>query len=326
VTVVVTVLNEIATVDDLVRAVTAQLQPDDELVIADGGSADGTAARIEGWARRDGRVRMVSAPGTNISGGRNAAITAARNRVIVCTDAGCRPVDGWLDALRLPFAEESAPDLVTGVPRVVAETPFQWAQALACYPNPDEARRPSWLVRTYGRYLGQVMRADLPFARSLAFTVDAWKDVGGFPEDLGWVEDGAFGRAVARAHRCVIAADAEVGWVQRQSVSSTYRMYFRYGIGHAASGDVMLQCRDLARVAAYGFGLGAVASRDRRWLGAALAGSALYCSLPLARVVRYRQGWVVGALVPPAMALKDIAQAHGSVATHLRHLRRGGVG
>ena len=172
--------------------------------------------------------------------------------------------------------------------------------------------------------------------------MDRWLGDGGMPligqvggsferygvdgEDLGWVEDGAFGRAVARAHRCVIAADAEVGWVQRQSVSSTYRMYFRYGIGHAASGDVMLQCRDLARVAAYGFGLGAVVSRDRRWLGATIAGSALYFSLPLARVVRYRQGWVVGALVPPAMALKDIAQAHGSVATHLRHSRRGGVG
>src|SRR3712207_6085656 len=47
-----TVLNEAASLDDLLASVAAQTRPPDEVVIVDGGSTDGTWERLQAWAPR----------------------------------------------------------------------------------------------------------------------------------------------------------------------------------------------------------------------------------------------------------------------------------
>src|SRR5437588_8353770 len=91
VSLIVTVLNEAASIAGLLDSISAQTRPPDEVVIADGGSHDGTPALIRAWG--DGRpfpVQVLSEPGANISRGRNAASRAARGDWIACTDAGGR--------------------------------------------------------------------------------------------------------------------------------------------------------------------------------------------------------------------------------------------
>jgi hypothetical protein len=172
-------------------------------------------------------------------------------------------------------------------------------------------------VRAYGRLFGQVFDPTLPFARSLAFTVEAWRDAGGFPAELRWTEDGVFGRRVAAAHPCRFAGDAMVSWVQHDSLRATYKMYRQYGKGAAASGDRALVLRDLARIGAYGAGAAMLARGGRRTLAPLAAGSMLYFSLPMRRVVRQRAGLRAAALIPVAMVTKDFGKVSGALTTWL---------
>ncbi|MBV9358544.1 MAG: glycosyltransferase, partial [Chloroflexi bacterium] len=49
---VVTVLNECDSIDRLLASIAAQTRPPDELIVVDGGSRDGTVARLESWQCR----------------------------------------------------------------------------------------------------------------------------------------------------------------------------------------------------------------------------------------------------------------------------------
>ena len=76
---IVTVLNEAATIDALLESIAAQTRPPDEVVVVDGGSTDGTWERLQ-----RGRTRLplhvLRAPGANIARGRNLAIEADDGR------------------------------------------------------------------------------------------------------------------------------------------------------------------------------------------------------------------------------------------------------
>ncbi len=315
--VIATVLDERQAVDRLLQSVLPQLGAEDELVVVDGGSRDGTLQRLREHAQEDARVRALEAPGANIAAGRNVAVAAARNELIACTDAGCVVAPDWLARLMQPFAVADPPGLAAGVPHVLARGALERAQSAACYADPDEASNPTRWVRLYGRAFGGVFDPSLPFARSLAFTRTAWRDAGGFPEHLRWVEDGVFGRAVAAGHRCVVVPGADVYWEQRGSVPATFRMYYRYGIGAAQSGERQLQARDWVRVGAYLTGALLLVSRRRGALALALTGAGAYYSLPLARVARRRSGVRAAACIPLALAIKDFGKVAGAASVHL---------
>jgi glycosyltransferase involved in cell wall biosynthesis len=305
----------------LVEGVTEQLREQDELVVVDGDSHDGTYERLLEYARHDSRVRVLRAPHSNIAAGRNVAVTAAQHNLLACTDAGCRLAPQWLERLIEPLlatnSVNGAPGLAAGVPHVLARGALQRAQSLACYADPNEAANPTPLVRLYGRLFGGVFDPSLPFARSLAFTRQAWCDAGGFPERLRWVEDGVFGRAVAAHHGCVLATGADVYWEQRESVGATFKMYYRYGIGAAESDDRQLQGRDGLRLAAYLLAPGLLASRDRRAVALVLTGGAAYYSLPLLRAIRYRAGARAALCIPVALAIKDLGKVAGAISVRV---------
>jgi hypothetical protein len=313
VSVVVTVLDEAASVDLLVRRLTAQLtHPADELLVVDGGSVDGTADRVRAWVARDRRVQLLVRPGAGIGAGRNAGVRAATNRLVACTDAGCDPARHWLAAFRAAALDHDG--LLTGVYRVAGSGPIQAAMAAVGYPEPAELRRPSLLVRGYGRLFGRTFDAARPTGRSVAFGVPAWRAVGGFPERLETGEDVLFGRAlVAAGVPATLVADAEVAWAQRPSLAGTARMYFRYGQGSGRSVDRRLLGRDLARLTGYA-GTGWVLLRGGPLARAALAAAwAGYLSLPLARVIRRPNPVRTLLAVPLAVAVRDLAKAAGAV-------------
>ncbi|WP_328549656.1 MULTISPECIES: glycosyltransferase [unclassified Streptomyces] len=312
VSVVTTVLNEAGTIDRLLGPLVGQLVEDgDEIVVVDGGSADDTADRVEAWASKDARIRLLRLPGSGIPAGRNAGVKAARNSLIACTDAGCQPGPDWLARLRAAAAEPVPAGLVTGVYRVDGHGALARAMSAAGYPVPEEARRPGPWTRVSGRLFGRGFDATMPTGRSVAFTRAAWRDAGGFPEHVRAAEDVLFGRAVARAgHRVVLASSAEVRWEQRPTLRRTVAMYFRYGEGGGRSGDPRLLGRDAARAVAYAVALGAVVTGPRARSVAATAFAA-YVSLPLARAVR-RRHWEAVPLVPFAAAVRDLAKAAGA--------------
>ena len=313
VSVVATVLDEVTGVSALVDEVGAQLRPGDELVVVDGGSSDGTLAVLNGLAAQREHLQVLSAPGTNISAGRNAGVAASSNPVVAFSDAGCVLAPGWLDGLRAPFAEADPPGLVAGIPRVASRGPLERAQAVACYPDPDELVRPGPLVRAYTSVLGLGFDPRTPFARTLAVRRDVFDSVGGFPEYLPWVEDGVLGLRVAEAHRCDVTRHAEVSWTQRDSLRATVRMYRNYGYGAAKSGRRLFWSRDVARAVAYGVAAIGLATGPR---APVLAAGAAYVSLPVARALRRRDA-VAAALVPVAMVAKDWGKVYGEACVAL---------
>jgi glycosyltransferase involved in cell wall biosynthesis len=305
--VVVTVLNEGPALARLVDALLPQLRNGDEIVIVDGGSTDGSVTALP----EHPAVRVEVVPGAGISAGRNNGVLVAANEVIVCTDAGCTPAPDFLDAFRRAFAVPEPPAMVSGVYEVLARTAMERAQALACYPQPDEVRRPSRFVRAYTRLFGTGFDPRFAVGRCVAFTREAWKAVGGFPEHLATGEDVSFGLAISRIGAVRTAPDAVVGWTQREGIAATWRMYRGYGRSSTGGGDRALLVRDGVRGLAYvAAPLLALHPAGRRLVA---AGALAYLSLPVARAVKARSGPATFAALPLALATKDLGKLAGAL-------------
>ncbi|MFP5021573.1 glycosyltransferase [Pseudonocardia phyllosphaerae] len=319
VSVVLTVLDEGEALDRVADALLAQLRPDDELVVCDGGSTDGSPERLA--ARQDPRVRLEVVPGAGISAGRNIAIDVAKHDVLVCTDAGCVPDPGFVDAFRTAFDRPVPPALAAGVYGVLARNALERAQAAACYPQPDEAVDPDAFVRAYTRVFGTGHDPTLCVGRCVAFTREAWQDAGGFPEHLPTGEDVAFGVAVAAAGGDrVQVPGARVDWVQRDGVAATWRMYRGYGRASTDGGGGGMLVRDALRGSAYL--VAPLLARHRAGRVALAAGAAAYLSLPLRRAYRAGAGPAAAALVPVALATKDLGKLAGALQGAGRVARR----
>lgn len=102
VSLIITVKNEAAAVPRLFDSILAQTRAPDEIVVVDGGSTDETVARLRDYTSRL-PLRIIPAPGLNISQGRNAAVRASGGELICSTDAGVRLDPRWVEELIKPF-------------------------------------------------------------------------------------------------------------------------------------------------------------------------------------------------------------------------------
>ncbi|WP_432546900.1 glycosyltransferase [Kineococcus sp. SYSU DK004] len=323
VTVVTALRDEEGHVDALVGSVLPQLRPDDEHLLVDDRSTDGTRAEAQAWAARDPRVRVLDGPGVNAAAARNTAFRQARHEVVATVDAGCSPVAGWLDALRAPFAEPGPPDVVVGVYSVPARSGLSAAMALSAFPDVAESRRRTPWRRVHGRIFGRSFSSTRLDTRSMAVKRSAWEAVGGFDELARTAEDAVFGHALLGAgYRSTLALDAEVSWEQADRFRSTVRMYFRYGTGGAEAGNWPLVARDLARVVALVTTAAVLVAGRTRSRAVVLAGAGAYLSSPVARALRGCHGAGALLLLPVAIVVKDGAKAAGCLVGLTRLLRR----
>ncbi len=306
-TVIVTVRNEAGSVDALLDSLLRGSRPPDEIVIADGGSTDGTAARLHARATAEPRLRVLETPG-NRSVGRNAAIRAARHDLIACTDAGVEVEPTWLERILRPFDEDPATDVVAGFYRPIAHTAFERAAGVVSAPARAEIDPDRFL----------------PSTRSVAFRRGAWERAGGFDETLAHNEDTPFALAMKAAGcRFALATDAIVGWRPRGDLRSFYRQHRRFGFGDGESrvqgwfyGTIAAKYALAAALLLAGFFVrpawwllaGGAAlfalQQARRGFGRIGAVEALV-AVPFLKVVydaAYLNGYVRGRMGPPASA------------------------
>jgi glycosyltransferase involved in cell wall biosynthesis len=114
VSVLVPTLNEASNIGSLLECLRAQTYPISEIVIADGGSTDGTREIVAA----DPRVILVDNPRRHAAAGRNVALTFCTAEWVLFTDGDCRPERDW--AARL-MAAVSGPDVVGVGGRLIAE-------------------------------------------------------------------------------------------------------------------------------------------------------------------------------------------------------------
>ena len=189
---------------------------------------------------------MFVAPGTNIAAGRNIAVREARHDWIVCTDAGCRPVRGWLGALK--DARERVADIAAGTFVVEAETPLDRAVACAHYPVMDEIDDDDRSVRVAHRLFGRDFRARAggrPFDGVLA------RGLGCGGRLPGARLRGRGPRVQRRGDRArlpaTLAEEATVRWRPRTTLAANARMFATY-----TRGDIRTKGRKRARRASRG--------------------------------------------------------------------------
>lgn len=219
VTVIATVRNEASEIDALLDSLLDGSRIPDEIVIADGGSTDGTYERLRVRAAADPRVRALLAPG-NRSVGRNAAVRAASHAVIACTDAGVEVDPEWLEWLIRPFEGDPDVDVVAGFYRPEGATPFERAAGVVSAPSIGEI--------DFGRFL--------PSTRSVAFRRSAFESVGGFDESLSHNEDTPFALALKReGHKFAFAPEAIVRWHPRGNLRAFMHQHRRFGTGDGES-------------------------------------------------------------------------------------------
>jgi glycosyltransferase involved in cell wall biosynthesis len=292
-----TVLNEIDTIDALLASIAAQTRPPDEVVIADGGSRDGTRERLAEWSTQV-PLRVVDAPGSTIARGRNLAIAATECPLIAVTDAGVRLEPDWLHNLLAQLSPEV--DVVSGSFVPDAASVFERAMGATVLPAERDVRPESFL----------------PSSRSVLFRRAAWERAGRYPEWLDYCEDLVFDLALKRAGcRFAFAPAARVWFRPRGSLASFFCQYFRYARGDGKAD--LWRARHAIRYASYATALVVLA---RRWAvgGAVLTlGALAYTRRPYQRLMPWRRNLSTRqlayavALVPVIRFVGDVAKMLG---------------
>ncbi len=227
VSVIATVLNERENIARLVEGLLQQAPPAGEIIVVDGGSTDGTWQWLEQAARtyptlhaiRDESCNLKSTPGP-ISKGRNVAIAAARSDLIACADAGCRYEPNWLAELTGSLVRGEAQYVLGGAC-------LDWNGATVW----DIASAP---------YFGVKMTADAPTksctARSMAFTKDLWRSIGGFPETVFFGEDTLFDLQARQLAQPAFPIHAKAHYRPMNSFWSACGQMARYAASDGALG------------------------------------------------------------------------------------------
>jgi glycosyltransferase involved in cell wall biosynthesis len=227
VSVIATVLNEVEDIPRLIGSLLQQAPAAGELIIVDGGSWDGTWEWLSKTARdhptlrpiRDETCSLKFTPGP-VSKGRNVAIEAARSELIACADAGCTYAPDWLANLTAPLGSGEA----------------EYALGGACL---DQRDATVWDLAS-APFLGVKLSLTAPTksctARSMAFTKDLWRRIGGFPETVLLGDDTHFDLEARRLARPAFVQNAKAIYRPQNGFFSACRQLTRYAISDGILG------------------------------------------------------------------------------------------
>jgi len=223
VTLITTVKNEGKSIWNWLDSIRRQTRMPEEIVITDGGSTDDTVKQIEEFERQQAiGIRLICAPGANISRGRNLAVHQASNDIIAITDAGCELAADWLETITRPFDIYPATEVAAGFYTARRETPIEKAAS---------------------RFLvADIKRVDpgnfSPSSRSVAFRKGFLEQIGGYPEYLTLAGEDTLLNYQARknAREWAFVPDALVTWHPPHTIKKLFRTLFSWARGDAEAG------------------------------------------------------------------------------------------
>lgn len=220
--IIATVKNEVQRLPEFLRSLEQQTRKADIVVITDGESIDGTQDLLKDFeARGSVPFRWAVVPG-NIPKGRNAAIELADADLIAVADVGVVEPP-WFERIIAPL-ERGEADVVGGWYELLVDTPRERVVGLMTQYSLSQVRPETFL----------------PSSRSVAFTREAWRKVGGYPEHLDATEDTIFDLRLREAgFRIVFEPGAVVHWRPAPTAYRAYRMYRRFADWDGRAGVFM---------------------------------------------------------------------------------------
>jgi succinoglycan biosynthesis protein ExoA len=217
VSVILTVLNEAASIESVLKNLLSQSRKPDEIVIVDGGSKDNTIELIKEFSKKESSIKLVVAKGVNISQGRNIAIRHAIFPLIAATDGGCRSDTMWLEKLIEPLESDPSIDAVKGFFKSEPHNLFECLSGFLVLPGG----------------LNEIEEDNYPMSgRSSAYRKMVWERAGGYPEWLYTAEDSLFEEKLRKMGANIkLAKDSIVYWRPRKTLWKTAKMFYLYGRG-----------------------------------------------------------------------------------------------
>jgi glycosyltransferase involved in cell wall biosynthesis len=219
-------LNEAGFIEACVRGVQSQTYPRDriEILIADGGSTDGTRETLERLSREDERIRVIDNAGRIQSAGINCAIRAARGDIIARMDVHADYAPDYLEKC-VEVLERTGADNVGGAARVRAKSAVQRAVA-AALSSPLGFGGASFRDSDAEGWVDTLFPG--------AFRREVFDKVGLFDEGAVVNEDAELNQRILQAGgRIYQSREIVVYYYPRDSLTGLARQYFRYGQGRA---------------------------------------------------------------------------------------------
>jgi GT2 family glycosyltransferase len=167
------------TIEPCIESVLATLRPEDELIIVDNASLDGTASFVIESAQHQARL-IQNRTNLGFSAGCNIGIQASRGKTVVLLNPDCTVKPGWLDSF-----ETRLSDPAVGAVGPVSDH-VSAAQFVGFYLPNNEPRLTTDQLHCRVRQLhrGQVVETKLLIGFCIAFRRDVLAEAGLLDEDL----------------------------------------------------------------------------------------------------------------------------------------------
>lgn len=226
VTIAMPCLDEAGFIETCLRSVRAQTHPSDrtEILVADGGSSDGTREILARLAGEDPRIRVIDNPDRIQAAGLNRIMAEAKGDVIVRLDVHCEYAPDYVEKC-LEVLERTGADNVGGAPRCRGGSRFQKAVCAALRSPLGAGGAPQWNPANEG------FVHSVPFGALRRETLQA---LGGFDPRAVTNEDAELNqRLIAAGRRVYLSPEIVFSYFPRESLGGLARQYFRYGRGRA---------------------------------------------------------------------------------------------
>ena len=236
ISIIVPCLNEAGNIAPCVESLLAQSYParDFEIIVADGGSTDGSLDILARLAGRHPAVRLVHSPEKWTASVRNTALEAAAYDYVALIDADCQAPPDWLSRLAATFlwARRKDPRVVAvGGPNVPPRRAPAFVEAIGIaldsYPGSFGSVQGRRFTRL--RYVGSLATLNALYDRA------AMAEAGYFDASLRHeAEDADLNHRLGRkGYRFIFNPDVVVRHEMRPTPGSWLKNMFRYGKGRA---------------------------------------------------------------------------------------------
>jgi succinoglycan biosynthesis protein ExoA len=222
VSIVVPCRNEKDHIEACVRTILAQELPSEsfEIIVADGMSVDGTRDILKQLAGGDRRLRIVDNPGRIVPTGLNAAIRAARGKIIVRMDSHSEYAPDYVYQC-LAVLQETGADNVGG-PAYTKSSGYVQSAICAAYHSQFSVGGARFHNVEYEGYVDTVTYGCWPRA--------VFDRIGLFDEELVRNQDDEFNLRLTRAGGKIWQSPRIKSWYRpRGSLSALFRQYLQYG-------------------------------------------------------------------------------------------------